>query len=190
MLRTLLQELMRGYFGNVRGHNCQQISSLSCHSTASIHFLCSLSKRRLQLWDKGWEKKLNPKLPNIPHMLMGKHVDSSKHRLATKLETKLLVLGFAHKEQGLRVGVEQLPMASSSWRTHFFAVVLHHPFPCWKDKLPLLELSAYLPKLPEASFTAACRPDREVSEKGGTSAGWSGTVSSLFSTWVFSPQMK
>lgn len=44
---------------------------------------------------------------------MGKHVDSSKHRLAAKLETKLLVLGFAHKEQGLRVGVDLLPKASS-----------------------------------------------------------------------------
>lgn len=170
VLRTLLQEL-RGYFGNVRGNNCQQISSLSSYSTASTHFLCSLRKRRLQGWDKGREKELNPKLPNIPHMLREKLVHSSKHRLATKPERKLLVLGFAHKEQGLRVGVDLLPMASPGWRTHFFVVVLHQPFLCWQEKLPLLELSASLPKLPEASFTAACTADRKVSEKGGTRAG-------------------
>lgn len=40
-------------------------------------------------------------------------MDSSKHKLAAKVETKLLVLGFAHKEQGLRVGVDLLAMASS-----------------------------------------------------------------------------
>lgn len=41
---------------------------------------------------------------------MEKHVHSSKHRLATKLEIKLLVLGFAHKEQGPSVGVDLWPV--------------------------------------------------------------------------------